>query len=670
MKTRLSALPDKSVPLHGHPRLLPGAGLLLCFLCTTAVAQAQISLEEQEELVIKRSVDLISPSVVRIETLGGLEKVGQVLVGTGPTTGLVVSSDGYVISSAFNFIQQPSAILVTLPNGKRAAAQIVARDRSRMLVLLKVNTKEKLIVPVPVPRDQMKVGQWTIAVGRTFDLQRCNASVGILSATNRIWGKSIQTDAKISPSNYGGPLIDIRGRVLGILVPLSPQQQGEVAGAEWYDSGIGFAVPLVDILPHLAKLKAGQDLYPGLMGISLKGKNIYADPAIVAVCQAKSPADEAGIKVGDRIVEINGHPIERQTQLKHALGTHYAEDVVHVVLTRAGKRIELDVTLTDVLKPYEHPFLGILPSRSAATDPGVVVRYVYPDSAASQAGVKAGDLVLALDDTQVNDAAELRTAIANAEIKQTLTIQVKRADKTETFKVTLSGLPTSIPDSVPSIEPAAGEIPADRPAVGMVEIKIPEEQNTCQAYVPENYHPDVPHGVVLWLHEPGTGKKDPVVEQWKTICQHQQLILIAPRSLDPTRWQPTEVAFIRKTLEDVRASYNIDPTRIVVHGHKAGGAVAYLTAFEHRDLIRAVVPIDAALPRRSPVKPNDPLERLAIYSFAPRGSRLSKPITLGLKRLKEMKYPVQSVSLADPKGSLSQADLEKLVRWIDTLDRI
>ena len=76
-----------------------------------------------------------------IETIGGLERVGGVLVGTGPTTGLVVSDDGYIISSAFNFIQQPTSILVTLPGGQRAAAKIVARDHSRMLVLLKVKTE-------------------------------------------------------------------------------------------------------------------------------------------------------------------------------------------------------------------------------------------------------------------------------------------------------------------------------------------------------------------------------------------------------------------------------------------------------------------------------------------------------------------------------------------------
>ena len=114
---------------------------------------------------------------------------------------------------------------MTLPSGSRAAAQIVARDHSRMLVLLKVNTSEKLTVPAAAPRGEMTVGQWAIAVGRTYEQPQPNVSVGVLSATNRIWSTAIQTDAKISPANYGGPLIDIQGRVLGVLVPLSPQKQ-------------------------------------------------------------------------------------------------------------------------------------------------------------------------------------------------------------------------------------------------------------------------------------------------------------------------------------------------------------------------------------------------------------------------------------------------------------
>src|SRR6478672_11584239 len=130
---------------------------------------AQDNLQDQEERAIRAAVDVVAPAVLKIETIGGLERVGRVLVSTGPTTGLAVSEDGYIISSAFNFVQQPSSILVTLPSGKRAAAQIVARDHSRMLVLLKVNASETLTVAKPAPKDETTVGQWAIAVGRTYD---------------------------------------------------------------------------------------------------------------------------------------------------------------------------------------------------------------------------------------------------------------------------------------------------------------------------------------------------------------------------------------------------------------------------------------------------------------------------------------------------------------------
>ncbi|HTN75585.1 MAG TPA: S1C family serine protease, partial [Pirellulaceae bacterium] len=259
--------------------------LCLALLLLSGSAPGADDLQQAEEAAFKAATATVAPSVVRIETFGGQEKIGNVLVGAGPTTGLIVSDDGYILSSAFNFAQKPSSILVTLPGGKRAAAQIVARDHSRMLVLLKVATSDKLPVPTAVPREEMSVGQWTVAVGRTFDQAEPNLSLGVLSAKQRIWGKAIQCDAKISPSNYGGPLIDLRGHVLGLLVPMSPQGEGETAGAEWYDSGIGFAVPLAELMPRLEKLKQGQDLFAGLLGISLKGNDLYNAPATIVACQ-------------------------------------------------------------------------------------------------------------------------------------------------------------------------------------------------------------------------------------------------------------------------------------------------------------------------------------------------------------------------------------------------
>ena len=299
---------------------------------------AQEDLTELEETALRAAVDRVAPSVVRIETLGGLEAADGMLVGTGPSTGVAVSEDGYILSSAFHFVQRPPSILVTLPQGNRVAARIVARDHGRQLVLLKVETDQRLTVPEIVPRSELEVGQWTIAVGHTYANNVPNRSVGILSATSRMWGRAVQTDANVSPANYGGPLIDVRGRVIGILVPMAPDGQSELAGAEWYDSGIGFAIPLADLMNRLDAMKQGTDLHPGLLGVSLKGTDIYALPATIAACPAKSPARQAGLQVGDTIVEINGVAIRRQAQLRHALGPLLAGDTVRVVATRGDQQ--------------------------------------------------------------------------------------------------------------------------------------------------------------------------------------------------------------------------------------------------------------------------------------------------------------------------------------------
>jgi serine protease Do len=649
--------------------------IALVAILASGLARAQ-DLHELEEQAVLSAVSTVAPSVVKIETLGGLEKVGGVLVGTGPTTGLVVSEDGYVISSAFNFIQQPTSILVTLPSGNRAAAQIVARDHSRMLVLLKVNAKESLTAPQAAPRSEIRTGQWAIAVGRTYDQPEPNLSVGVISAVNRIWGKAIQTDAKISPANYGGPLIDIHGRVLGVLVPLSPQGQGgEVAGAEWYDSGIGFAVPLAEINERLAAMKSGKDLHPGLLGISLKPGDLYAQPAEIAACQAGSPAYKAGLRAGDTIVEIAGAPITRQVQVRHALGPRYAGDKVHVVATRGkekAERVEAEIELAEKLIPYDHPFLGLLPMRDEAAG-GVVVRYVYDGSPAAEAGVKAGDKIVALGEMAVADAAQLRTAVANLEPKTKAALKVERGGETLTIEMTPVSLPTEIPADLPPARanpPAAVDPAAAPPATGLVEIKLPEEAAQCVAYVPANYHPGVPHSLVVVLSAPGPVDKDKLAERWKDVCESRQLIVLAPMSAAADKWQPTETAFVRKTIDDVIGRYNIDTTRIAAYGYQAGGAMAYLVGFEHVDRIRAIAAVDSAPPPRAKVPDSDPINTLAFYLGTAEKSPAAAALKALIARLQAAKLPVTQKSLGAQPRDLTADELAELARWVDTLDRI
>ncbi len=634
------------------------------------------TLEGLEEAAIRAAIDRVAPSVVRIETLGGLEQIKGRLTSTAPTTGLVVTADGYILSSTFNFASKPSSILVTLPGGKRTAAKIVARDASRQIVLLKINPNQALTVPEWIAREQLAVGQWTIAVGRTYPGNYPNVSVGIMSALNRIWGKAVQTDAKISPSNYGGPLIDIYGRVIGVLVPLSPQQTGEFAGSEWYDSGIGFAVPVADLMRRFDTLKAGQDLKPGLLGVSLKGTDIYSQPATIAACPAKSPAREAGLRVGDTIVDIDGRSIATQAQLRHALGPHYAGDSLKVIVERGKdkQRIKAAIELVEKVDPYRQPRLGFLPMRGTGapsdTVAGVTIRYVFPASPAAKAGLQAGDIVTGAGDQKVSDASQLIEQISGLDPGQTVEVKYQRRGKSAQASLTLGDTffqaTVDLPDA--RVNEAKNDQPG--PPTGVIKVEIPEHTNKCIAYVPPDYSPAAPCGLVVWLHAPGNYDQDELLDRWRPICESESLILVVPQAKDVKRWSATEAEFIRKTVDDVMKDYSIDAFRVVVHGYRTGGSMAYLVALANRDVVRGVAPVSAGLPGRTRAPATDPGEPLAIYSVSSKESRSRPMVESSEKALKTLAFPVISRVLDGTERYLNASELKELVRWIDTLDQI
>ena len=523
------------------------------------------------------------------------------------------------------------------------------------------------IVPQQVPRKEMIVGQWAIAIGKTLDPSSVSMSAGILSATDRIWGKAIQTDAKVSPSNYGGPLVDIRGRVFGVLVPLSPQAKSEVAGTEWYDSGIGFAVALEDIVQRLEKLKAGEELLPGLLGVSLKGRDIYADEVVISACPANGPAAKAGLKPDDKIIEVEGMPINRQAQLRHALGRRYAGDIVNVVVLRGDKRVETDIELTDRLEPYARPFLGILPMRDSQD---LKVRFVFPGSPAAKAGLSEGDVITAIQDHKIANAEALRERILAFDPEQEVKIEYTRQGAAHQGMLVLGTLPTDVPEALPSSLDGMPEAVEENLPRGVVDIKIPEESNDCFAYVPEKYHPQVGCGLIVWLGTPGEFNKDGLVARWKELCNANNIILLVPQSKDEKTWQPTEADFIRKTIEDVKDDYNVDENRIVLYGYQGGGTMAYLTGFEQRDIVRGIATVDASVPPRSRPPESDPANSLSFFNARSDKSRLAKRIDAEVKRLIAMKHPVTVQNLGPSVRDLNADELAKLLRWLDTLDRI
>ena len=155
-------------------------------------------------------------------------------------------------------------------------------------------------------------------------------------------------------------------------------------------------------------------------------------------------------------------------------------------------------------------------------------------------------------------------------------------------------LPPAHPDAPP---PAADEKKA---AVGLVKIKIPESQSECIAYVPENYNAKLSYGVVVWLHPPGgRAPIEELIALWKDLCARNDLILLAPKSADPAKWQRTELDFVRKTLDDLSGKYHVDRARTVACGQEGGGGLAYLFALGNRELVHGVAAIGARAPGRA-----------------------------------------------------------------------
>lgn len=674
---------------------------------------------EKNESAMRTAVGKVAPCVVKIETSGGREMAtgggvrirpgmpvpggAAVRKGIGPTTGLIVTDDGYVITSAFNFANNPTDIFVTVPGKQRLVAKPVATDTTRMLTLLKIEAKD-LPVPVAYPKHEVQIGQWCLAIGRTLNPDITDipaASAGIISALDRMHGKVMQTDAKVSPVNYGGPLVSIDGRVFGVLVPASPRGEGEVSGVEWYDSGIGFAVPLEDVFRILPKLREGRDLRRGILGITPKTQDQYLEEPIVGTVSPESAAEKAGIKPGDRIAKIDGRSTPHFFAVQTALGPKYEGDKIDVVVIRDGKEIEYKgLMLTGSVAAFSPGFLGILPMRDDP-EPGVEVRYVYEGSPAEQSGIKPGDRILKATQVLPEGAAgppvpvlrnrnQLLSMISALPSGAELNLEIKRKDngKTDKVKVKLSTLPDGAPAVLPmpsskekasvgTEEPKEKEEPKkDNDEKKEIETGLLRRKNTILGreywlYVPKNYRPNVSYGVIVWLHNTNKGGKDAeeIIKIWGTYLEQMNFLMLGPKSTNAEGWVASETEGIIQDLKDVVSSYTVDRTRIVAHGEGVGGQMAAYLGFNAREYIRGVAMTGATL--GTAPKDNLPGQRINFFVIAGDKHPDFKEIEAAPAALREKKHPTVWRPIKDlGKEYMDQPTLTELGHWLDSLDRI
>ena len=656
--------------------------LLVGLLCESSrfprLLQADdISIEEED--AFRTAVARAEMFAVRIEVIGAAE-ASEDTAGAGPSTGVVIGTDGWIITTSFAITDETIEAMVVFPDGLRRSAKVVSRDRSRGLVLIKIETSVPLRIPEPALRQGLEVGQWTLAIGRAWNSKTPYVAVGILSALDRAWGKAVQTDASISPANYGGPLCDIEGRVIGVLAPLPADTAGMQSGSELYDSGIGFAVPLEDILSVLPRLQAGETLSPGIIGIGYRATDPFTSPAVVATCRSGSPAFAAGLRSGDEIIKAQGKSISRIAQLRHVLAPLYANDTVHLVVKRATaprtnnadtaseetfQQLPFTVTLVESLPPYRRPCAGIVLQRSTGDSQPAIVSWVWPNSAASAAGIKPADRIERIHETIIESATQLSGILAGLEPKALVPFHIKRNDTLIDIELTLGEVPVGVPDLIAQadlIEDAVQIETLEAPEVAKPPLAVLPKPSPHDDPSDDTTNNEMPLGILFFFDEPrGQVDKD-TGELWRAAAARYGVVVVLPGSTDTNRWGRQDLPLVARALDSVRSRRPIDPSRIAVAGRGAGGAFAWMVAESFGGVFRGVALIDTGLPRSAKITPSDPGLPLSIL-FCQTVAQKTRKIDADRSRLEKAGLPFGQIDevLNEP------IPTERLAAWVESL---
>ena len=350
-------------------------------------------------------------------------------------SGFIIDKEGHVVTNN-HVIEDADQIKVKLDDEKEFDAQVVGRDPSTDIALLKIKSANDFPVVKLGDSAQLKVGQWVVAIGSPFGLER-TVTAGIVSAKGRAIGSGpyddfIQTDASINPGNSGGPLINMKGEVVGINTAIIASGQG-----------IGFAIPIGLAKGIIAQLKSGGEVTRGWLGVAIQDVNqemadyygIEAKKGVfVADVFKGDPADAAGIKPKDIITEVNGQKVETTRQLTALVANIPVGQAIKVKLWRDGqvKTVSVKVAKRDDAKtaarsePPEkrEDALGL---RVSALTPeiaqrfniseasGVIVIDVQNGSPADAAGVRVGDIIKEINHMPVGSQREYAEALKKAE---------------------------------------------------------------------------------------------------------------------------------------------------------------------------------------------------------------------------------------------------------------
>jgi serine protease Do len=370
-------------------------------------------------------------------------------------SGVIVSPDGYILTNN-HVVEGADTLTVVLADGKKYPAKLVGTDPQSDVAVIKVEATD-LPAATLGNSDEVKVGQWVIAVGNPFQLMH-TVTAGIISAKGRSeigladYEDFIQTDAAINPGNSGGALADLDGNVIGINTAINSPSGGNI--------GIGFAIPMAMASEVMDALITQGKVIRGYVGLALQDlddnlakamKLKSTQGALVGDVVAGGPADKAGVKRGDVIVQMNGQDVANSLQLRNQVAHAKPGTSATFTLMRDGKQMDVKILLAERPKelragvqqaqpqPEEYQKLGLsvqdltpdlADQLGYQNDEGVVVTDVAEGSPAEQAGLQQNDLIKEVNKVKVRTVQEFKTAVARLEGGTSAAMLVRRGEMT------------------------------------------------------------------------------------------------------------------------------------------------------------------------------------------------------------------------------------------------
>jgi serine protease Do len=376
----------------------------------------------------------------------------------GVGSGFIISNDGYIMTNA-HVVEGADEVYVTLTDKREFKAKIIGSDKRSDVALVKIEGASLPKINIG-DSNKIRAGEWVIAIGSPFGLEN-TVTAGIVSAKARDTGDYlplIQTDVAVNPGNSGGPLINMRGEVIGINSQIYSRSGGYM--------GISFAVPIDEAMRVSDQLRTTGHVTRGRIGVQIGEvtKDVAdslglakAQGALVQRVEQGGPADKGGVEPGDIILKFNGTPIERSNDLPRMVGNTKPGTKATITVWRKGASRDLALAIAAMEsdkvarqqnatpKPQQAVnALGLavgdlsdVQKRELRVDGGVVVEAA--EGAAARAGLRPGDVILRINNADIKDSKGFNAVVGKLEPKKTVLALVRRGDTSQFVTIKPNG---------------------------------------------------------------------------------------------------------------------------------------------------------------------------------------------------------------------------------------